>query len=116
MSEHSSAEMPEQKRQAEILISREHGYWVTSHRPFCRSILDDWGLAPFSDEQRRDLLEIIEDRHDYRATLVTSQLPVEHWHEALGIRRWPMRSSTVWCTMPTRSPCRANPCGNGRQG
>ena len=47
-------------------------------------ILDDWGLAPFSDEHRRDLLEIIEDRHDCRATLVTSQLPVEHWHEALG--------------------------------
>ena len=37
-----------------------------------------------SDENRRDLLEIIEDRQDRRATLVTSQLPVEHWHEALG--------------------------------
>jgi len=47
-------------------------------------ILDDWGLAPLSDEQRRDLLEIVEDRHDCRATLITSQLPVEHWHEALG--------------------------------
>ena len=47
-------------------------------------ILDDWGLAPLSEEHRRDLLEIIEDRHDCRATLVTSQLPVEHWHEALG--------------------------------
>jgi len=47
-------------------------------------ILDDWGLAPLNDEHRRDLLEIIEDRHDCRATLVTSQLPVEHWHEALG--------------------------------
>ena len=47
-------------------------------------ILDDWGLAPLSDENRRDLLEIVEDRHDCRATLVTSQLPVEHWHEALG--------------------------------
>ena len=47
-------------------------------------ILDDWGLAPLSDENRRDLLEIIEDRHDCRATLITSQLPVEHWHEALG--------------------------------
>jgi DNA replication protein DnaC len=42
------------------------------------------GLAPFSDEQRRDVLEIVADRHDGRATLVTSQLPVEHWHEALG--------------------------------
>ena|ERR1700752_3979191 len=36
-------------------------------------MLDDWGLAPFRDEHRRDLLEIIEDRHDCRATLVTSQ-------------------------------------------
>ena len=41
-------------------------------------------MAPLSDENRRDLLEIIEDRHDRRATQVTSQLPVEHWHEALG--------------------------------
>ena len=47
-------------------------------------ILDDWGLAPFSAENRRDLLEIVEDRHDRRATIITSQLPVEHWHDALG--------------------------------
>jgi DNA replication protein DnaC len=47
-------------------------------------ILDDWGLAPLSDENRRDLLEIVEDRHGCRATRVTSQLPVEHGHEALG--------------------------------
>ena len=47
-------------------------------------ILDDWGLAPFSEENRRDLLEIVEDRHDRRATMITSQLPVEHWHDALG--------------------------------
>jgi len=47
-------------------------------------ILDDWGLAPFSDENRRDLLEIVEDRHERRATIITSQLPVEHWHDALG--------------------------------
>ena len=47
-------------------------------------MLDDWGLAPLSDENRRDILEIAEDRHGHRATLLTSQLPVEHWHEALG--------------------------------
>ena len=46
-------------------------------------ILDDWGLATLSDENRRDLLELLEDRYDRRATIVTSQLPVEHWHEAL---------------------------------
>lgn len=47
-------------------------------------ILDDWGLAPLSDVERRDLLEILEDRYGQRATLVTSQLPLEHWHEYLG--------------------------------
>jgi DNA replication protein DnaC len=47
-------------------------------------ILDDWGLAPLNDENRRDLLALLDDRHDRRATMVTSQLPVDHWHEALG--------------------------------
>ena len=47
-------------------------------------ILDDWGLARLSDENRRDWLEILEDRYGRRSTLVTSQFPVEHWHEALG--------------------------------
>jgi len=47
-------------------------------------ILDDWGLAPMTTEQRRDLLEIMEDRHGRGSTIVTSQLPVEHWHEIIG--------------------------------
>ena len=47
-------------------------------------ILDDWGLAPMTAEQRRDLLEIMEDRHGRASTIVTSQLPVEHWHDIIG--------------------------------
>jgi DNA replication protein DnaC len=47
-------------------------------------ILDDWGLAPLTDRERRDLLEVLEDRHGRRATLVTSQLPFEHWHACVG--------------------------------
>ena len=47
-------------------------------------ILDDWGLATLNDENRRDVLELLEDRHGRGATIVTSQFPVEHWHEALG--------------------------------
>ncbi len=47
-------------------------------------ILDDWGLAPIGDRERRDLLEMIEDRTGRRATLLTSQVPVEHWHEGVG--------------------------------
>ena len=47
-------------------------------------ILDDWGLSPLTAEQRRDVLEIMEDRHGRGSTLITSQLPVEHWHEIIG--------------------------------
>src|ERR1700758_1672605 len=47
-------------------------------------ILDDWGLTPTTADQRRDLLEIMEDRHGRGSTIVTSQLPVEHWHEIIG--------------------------------
>ena len=47
-------------------------------------ILDDWGLTPLGDEQRRDLLEILEDRHGRKSTIITSQLPMDHWHQWLG--------------------------------
>lgn len=44
-------------------------------------ILDDLGLAPMSAAERRDLLEVVEDRHGLASTILTSQLPIEHWHE-----------------------------------
>src|SRR5438876_7632290 len=47
-------------------------------------ILDDWGLATLTPEQGRDILEIVEDRHNRGSTIVTSQLPVDHWHEAIA--------------------------------
>ena len=47
-------------------------------------ILDDWGLATLTPEQGRDLLEIVDDRHDRGSTIVTSQLPVDHWHEVIA--------------------------------
>jgi len=47
-------------------------------------VLDDYGLAGLSQEQRHDLLEILEDRHGLKSTLVTSQLPVEKWHKQIG--------------------------------
>jgi DNA replication protein DnaC len=47
-------------------------------------VLDDWGLASLDATSRRDLLELLDDRHAQRSTLVTSQLPVEHWHEVIG--------------------------------
>ncbi len=47
-------------------------------------VLDDFGLAPLTTEQQRDLLEIIEDRYDRRSTLITTQMPVKHWHDILA--------------------------------
>jgi DNA replication protein DnaC len=47
-------------------------------------ILDDFGLAPLTGEQRRDLLEIIDDRHQRGSTIITSQVPVENWHDVVA--------------------------------
>jgi DNA replication protein DnaC len=47
-------------------------------------ILDDFALQPLTHQHRTDLLEIMEDRHGVRSTIVTSQLPVRNWHKAIG--------------------------------
>ena len=47
-------------------------------------VLDDWGPEQFNADQRRDLLEIVEDRYDARSILITSQLPVDRWYEIIG--------------------------------
>jgi DNA replication protein DnaC len=47
-------------------------------------ILDDFGLKPLTQAERLDLLELIDDRHGRRATLITSHLPIAHWHAYLG--------------------------------
>ena len=47
-------------------------------------ILDDFGLAPLTDPERRDLLEVLEDRYGKRATLLSSQLPFDHWHAVVN--------------------------------
>lgn len=47
-------------------------------------VLDDFALTPLSDQSRRDLLEILDDRYDQKSTVITSQLPLEQWHTYLG--------------------------------
>lgn len=61
-----------------------YGKLLTSLAKAQLLIIDDWGLAPLGDRERRDLLEVIEDRYGRKATLITSQLPVEHWHDLIG--------------------------------
>jgi len=48
-------------------------------------ILDDWGPEALTPEQARDLLEIVEDRYDKGSLIITSQVPVDRWHDMIGI-------------------------------
>jgi len=47
-------------------------------------VVDDWGLSSLTDAERRDFLEVMEDRHSIRSTVITSQYPVTKWHELIG--------------------------------
>lgn len=68
-------------------VAREDGCHAWLLRVIAKTgvlILDDWELAVLAPTERWDLLEILEERHVRRSTIVTSQLPVDHWHEAIG--------------------------------
>src|SRR5262249_43548882 len=47
-------------------------------------VLDDWGLAPLTPPQSRDLLDVVDHRRETQATLVASQVPPDHWHALLA--------------------------------
>jgi DNA replication protein DnaC len=47
-------------------------------------IVDDWAMAPLADSERRDFLEICDDRYGIRSTVLTSQVPITHWHDQIG--------------------------------
>ena len=71
----------------ELALAKGDGRYpklLTSFAKLDLLLLDDFGLEALTDDHRRDLLEILEDRHGTRATLVTSQVPVEQWHEVIG--------------------------------
>lgn len=71
----------------ELAVAKGDGRYGRLLRSLAKTdlvVLDDWGLAPLTDEHRRDLLELLDDRHGRRATVAASQVPVDHWHAALG--------------------------------
>lgn len=72
---------------ADIAISKADGRYDKILKTLARTdllVLDDWGIKKFVKEQGHDLLEILEDRHSLKSTLITSQLPVDHWHEIIN--------------------------------
>lgn len=71
----------------ELALAHADGTYTRLLARFAKAdvlILDDWGLVPLTDAQRRDVLEILEDRHGARSTVVTSQMPVENWHDYIA--------------------------------
>lgn len=72
---------------AALALARGDGRYTRLIKSLARTdllILDDWGPEKLNDEQRRDLLEIIEDRYERRSTIITSQIPVDHWYDMIG--------------------------------
>ncbi|MDH3665096.1 MAG: IS21-like element helper ATPase IstB [Alphaproteobacteria bacterium] len=72
---------------AALALARGDGRYARVLRSIAKIkllIIDDWGPDPLNAEQRRDLLEIVEDRYDVGSTLITSQLPLDTWHDIIG--------------------------------
>jgi DNA replication protein DnaC len=71
----------------DMLAAKGEGGYLKYLRKLAKSqllILDDFGLNPMTETDRKDFLEIIEDRYMAGATLITSQLPLKNWHEYIG--------------------------------
>jgi DNA replication protein DnaC len=71
----------------ELALARADGSYTRLLGKFARTdvlVIDDWALTPAREQERCDLLEILEDRYDTRSTIMTSQLPPKAWHDHLG--------------------------------
>ncbi len=71
----------------ELAIARGDGSYLKLLNKIAKTellVIDDWGLSSMNEAERRDFLEVIEDRHGLRSTLITSQYPVSKWFELIG--------------------------------
>jgi hypothetical protein len=75
-------------------------------------VLDDFAMAPLKEQERRDFLEICDDRSQRRSTILTSQVPVATGTSRSAIPASPTASWTGWSTMPTASNWTASPCAS----
>lgn len=60
------------------------GQWLQALAKIDVLVLDDWGVSTLEPAMRADLLEIIDDRAAHKATVITTQLPIDHWHAWIG--------------------------------
>ena len=70
----------------DLAIARGDGRYLKLMNAIAKAdliLLDDWGLCSLSEREQRDFLEVLEDRHRLRSTIMTSQIPTDHWHELM---------------------------------
>ena len=71
----------------ELTLARGEGRYLRLLKTLSSTeilILDDWGLEPLRPDGRHDLLELLDDRHQRKSTVITSQVPPDKWHELIG--------------------------------
>ena len=71
----------------DLMIARADGRYRSLMHAFARTdmlILDDWGLIGMSEEERRIIFDVIEDRAELKSTIIVSQMPIEKWHTIIG--------------------------------
>jgi DNA replication protein DnaC len=71
----------------DLAVARGDGSYATMLSRLAKIdllVIDDWGLAPMADMERRDFLEVMEDRHGLKSTLITSQYPIPKWYDLIG--------------------------------
>jgi DNA replication protein DnaC len=71
----------------ELAVARADGsigQWLLRLSRIDVLLVDDFAMAPLKDQERRDFLEICDDRYQRRSTILTSQMPMAHWHEQIG--------------------------------
>ena len=61
-----------------------YGKLLTRLARYALLIIDDWGLVKLNDKERRDILEVLEDRHGITSTIVSNQISMEKWHDTIG--------------------------------
>lgn len=83
---HSALYFRMPRLQQELDIAKSDGRYAKVLKTLAKAdllVIDDWGLKKFVKEQSHDFLEILEDRHGLKSTLIAGQLPIEHWHEVI---------------------------------
>lgn len=71
----------------ELQLTRGDGRYLRTLKKIARTdvvLIDDWGLVRMTHQQQTDILEILDDRHKQRSTMITSQIPIDTWHQSMA--------------------------------